>query len=77
MVLYPGRDIVEEIVYQRGFKLHSVLKTSSVTSIMNLVKGKFVIRFCTRYASRMANSAVACHHLPLLPLSEPGSQSIY
>ena len=42
MVMYPdgflGRDIVEETVNKRGFKLNSILETSSVTSIINLVK---------------------------------------
>ncbi len=41
MVMYPegffGREIVEEAVKKHGFQLHSILETSSVTSIMNLV----------------------------------------
>lgn len=42
MVMYPegffGREIVEEAVKKHGFQLHSILETSSVTSIMNLVR---------------------------------------
>lgn len=42
MVIYPegfmGRDLVEETTQKHGFKLHSILETSSVTSIINLVK---------------------------------------
>jgi len=42
MVMYPegflGREIVEEKVKKYGFQLHSILETSSVTSIMNLVR---------------------------------------
>ncbi|WP_155592867.1 LysR family transcriptional regulator [Lysinibacillus cavernae] len=42
MVMYPegflGREIVEEAVKKHGFQLHSILETSSVTSIINLVR---------------------------------------
>lgn len=42
MVMYPegflGRDLVEETVQKQGFQLNSILETSSVTSIINLVK---------------------------------------
>lgn len=42
MVMYPegflGREVVEEAVKKHGFQLHSILETSSVTSIMNLVR---------------------------------------
>ncbi|NOU99112.1 LysR family transcriptional regulator [Paenibacillus planticolens] len=42
VVIYPegfmGRDIVEDTVQKYGFKLHSILETSSVTSIIKLVK---------------------------------------
>lgn len=42
MVMYPegfiGRDVVEDTVKKHGFQLNSILETSSVTSIINLVK---------------------------------------
>ncbi|MFF2177511.1 LysR family transcriptional regulator [Lysinibacillus sp. NPDC058147] len=42
VIMYPegffGREIVEETVKKHGFQLNSVLETSSVTSIINLVK---------------------------------------
>lgn len=42
LVMYPegflGREIVEETVKKHGFQLHTILETSSVTSIMNLVR---------------------------------------
>ncbi|WP_326090613.1 LysR family transcriptional regulator [Paenibacillus dokdonensis] len=42
VIMYPegylGRDLVEETVRQEGFQLHSILETSSATSILNLVK---------------------------------------
>lgn len=42
MVMYPegfmGRDLVEETVRKHGFRLNSILETSSVTSIIRLVK---------------------------------------
>lgn len=42
MVIYPegfmGREIVEETVRRHGFRLNSILETSSATSILNLVR---------------------------------------
>lgn len=42
LVMYPtgyiGRDLVEDVVQKHGFQLNSILETSSVTSIINLVK---------------------------------------
>jgi len=42
VIMYPegffGREIVEDTVKKHGFQLNSVLETSSVTSIINLVK---------------------------------------
>lgn len=42
MVMYPegflGREVVEDVVKTHGFQLHTILETSSVTSIMNLVR---------------------------------------
>ncbi len=42
MVMYPegflGREVVEEAVKKHGFHLHTILETSSVTSILNLVR---------------------------------------
>ncbi|MWV42155.1 LysR family transcriptional regulator [Paenibacillus sp. HJL G12] len=42
VIMYPegylGRDLVEEVVRKHGFQLHSILETSTATSIINLVK---------------------------------------
>lgn len=42
MIIYPegfmGRELVEEAVRRHGFRLHSILETSSATSIINLVR---------------------------------------
>ncbi|MDR0270516.1 LysR family transcriptional regulator [Paenibacillus sp.] len=42
MIIYPegfmGRNLVEGVVQKYGFRLHSILETSSATSIINLVR---------------------------------------
>lgn len=42
MIIFPegffGRELVEDAVQKHGFRLHSILETSSATSIINLVR---------------------------------------
>ena len=67
LIMYPegylGREIVEETVKKHGFQLNSILETSSVTSIINLVR---------------ANIGVTVQPYPLIKeMNDPTLQIVY
>ncbi|WP_249661909.1 LysR family transcriptional regulator substrate-binding protein, partial [Lysinibacillus fusiformis] len=65
MVMYPegffGKEIVEEAVKKHGFQLHSILETSFVTSIMNLVRANIGATVQAYHLIQQINDPTLCH----------------